>query len=315
MPIIVTTIQLQPETRARLDDLKVYPRETYDAVLNRLLDAAYDPEPLSEETLKKFEEGIADMRAGRGRPLRGGCPGARPGMNWRGIILPGAERDFNRIPDPAARRIKDELCPGRRAVSPISWQETERTEEQSDPFPSRGAIPSNPHNRGEYGGHRRDRGRRPEQDRPEPSIRRKIARSIPARADRFPQTQARLAADPHTRRRLSFAHAAACRGRVARERHVLWILSATTNEMSADREERPRRKEPACSPEESERSGCSTEPSPGDAPPLPAQRILDRSPDLHPGTSLSAFRITTTPGHQARSKVSKRNSDTGAPSK
>ncbi|QYZ78110.1 type II toxin-antitoxin system RelE/ParE family toxin [Methanofollis formosanus] len=30
-------------------------------------------------------------------------------MIWRLIILPGAERDFNRIPDPDARQIKEEL--------------------------------------------------------------------------------------------------------------------------------------------------------------------------------------------------------------
>ncbi|KUG19447.1 hypothetical protein ASZ90_010834 [hydrocarbon metagenome] len=56
-------------TKARLDALKVHPRETYDEALNRLLDLAYDPEPLSEETLQKIEEAVADIRAGRGRPV------------------------------------------------------------------------------------------------------------------------------------------------------------------------------------------------------------------------------------------------------
>jgi len=49
--------------------MKLHPRETYDETLNRLLDMAYDPEPLSEETLQRIEESIADMRAGRGRPF------------------------------------------------------------------------------------------------------------------------------------------------------------------------------------------------------------------------------------------------------
>jgi predicted transcriptional regulator len=66
---MATTIQLQPKTKARIDDLKIHPRESYDETLNRLLDAVYDPEPLSEETLQRIEEGIADMRAGRGRQL------------------------------------------------------------------------------------------------------------------------------------------------------------------------------------------------------------------------------------------------------
>jgi predicted transcriptional regulator len=66
---MATTIQLRPETKARLDAVKVHPRESYDDALNRLLDAVYDPEPLSEESLRKIEEGIADIRAGRHRPF------------------------------------------------------------------------------------------------------------------------------------------------------------------------------------------------------------------------------------------------------
>ncbi|KUG19906.1 hypothetical protein ASZ90_010365 [hydrocarbon metagenome] len=48
---MVTTIRLRPETKSRLDALKTHPRESYDETLNRLLDMAYDPEPLSEEKL------------------------------------------------------------------------------------------------------------------------------------------------------------------------------------------------------------------------------------------------------------------------
>ncbi len=35
---MVTAIQLHPETKSRLDDMKIHPRESYDEVLNRLLD-------------------------------------------------------------------------------------------------------------------------------------------------------------------------------------------------------------------------------------------------------------------------------------
>ncbi|NLN09722.1 MAG: hypothetical protein GX186_09000 [Methanoculleus thermophilus] len=48
---------------------KIYPRETYDEVLSRLLEMACDPEPLFKETLRRIEEDIADIRAGRCRPL------------------------------------------------------------------------------------------------------------------------------------------------------------------------------------------------------------------------------------------------------
>jgi hypothetical protein len=34
---MITTVQLNPETRARLAELKASPRETYDEVLNKLL--------------------------------------------------------------------------------------------------------------------------------------------------------------------------------------------------------------------------------------------------------------------------------------
>jgi hypothetical protein len=66
---MATTIRLRPETKAHLDAEKVHPQESYDNVVGRLLDAAYDPEPLSKETLQRIEESIADIRAGWYRPF------------------------------------------------------------------------------------------------------------------------------------------------------------------------------------------------------------------------------------------------------
>ena len=57
-------------TKALLDDLKINPRETYDNVVRRLAESAYDDEPLSEEEIAAMEEGIADIKAGRVRSLR-----------------------------------------------------------------------------------------------------------------------------------------------------------------------------------------------------------------------------------------------------
>ena len=65
----MTTIQIQPTTKERLETVKTHPRETYDEVVNRLLDMACDQEPLSEETLKKIEEGIRDIRQQKTRTL------------------------------------------------------------------------------------------------------------------------------------------------------------------------------------------------------------------------------------------------------
>jgi hypothetical protein len=64
-----TTIQIHSTTKTRLEGVKTHPRETYDEVVNRLLDMACDEEPLSEETLRKIEEGIRDIRRGKTRTL------------------------------------------------------------------------------------------------------------------------------------------------------------------------------------------------------------------------------------------------------
>ncbi len=60
-----TTIQIQPVTKERLDELKVHPRESYDSVVNRLIECAIDDEPLSDETIAALEEAVADIKAGR----------------------------------------------------------------------------------------------------------------------------------------------------------------------------------------------------------------------------------------------------------
>ena len=66
----VTTVRVKAETKALLDDLKRFPRETYDDVVKRLAEAAYDDEPMTPDEIKAMEEGIADIKAGRLRSLR-----------------------------------------------------------------------------------------------------------------------------------------------------------------------------------------------------------------------------------------------------
>ncbi|MEN6519411.1 MAG: hypothetical protein ABFC38_14765 [Methanospirillum sp.] len=56
-------------TKARLDQLKLHPRETYDDVIARLTDIAIDDEPLSGETLEHLGRSEEDVRAGRTRRL------------------------------------------------------------------------------------------------------------------------------------------------------------------------------------------------------------------------------------------------------
>lgn len=70
MIVSTTTVQLRSETKAKLDDLKIHPRETYDALISRLADAAYDDEPLSEEEIEAIRRSEEDIRSGRVRSLR-----------------------------------------------------------------------------------------------------------------------------------------------------------------------------------------------------------------------------------------------------
>jgi len=56
---------MRADTKALLDDLKLTPRETYDDVVRRLAEAAYDDEPMTPEEIEAMEEGIADLKAGR----------------------------------------------------------------------------------------------------------------------------------------------------------------------------------------------------------------------------------------------------------
>jgi len=66
----MTTVQLRPETKEKLDDLKLHPRETYDELIDRLADAAYDDEPLSDDEIEAIRESENDIKAGRVRSLR-----------------------------------------------------------------------------------------------------------------------------------------------------------------------------------------------------------------------------------------------------
>ncbi|KXS40169.1 MAG: hypothetical protein AWU58_1999 [Methanohalophilus sp. T328-1] len=55
-----TTIKVDSEVKNNLDNLKLFPRESYNEVLSRLVGMAYDEEPLSEDTLKRVEEALHD---------------------------------------------------------------------------------------------------------------------------------------------------------------------------------------------------------------------------------------------------------------
>ena len=60
-----TTIQIRKELKKKLEELKVYPNETMDQLIERLADNKIDNEPLSDDEIKEIEDGLADIKAGR----------------------------------------------------------------------------------------------------------------------------------------------------------------------------------------------------------------------------------------------------------
>ncbi len=59
-----TTIQLSKEMKETLEGMKLHPRETYEEVLERLLE---DLRELSEQTKKEIEQAIREIKAGKYR--------------------------------------------------------------------------------------------------------------------------------------------------------------------------------------------------------------------------------------------------------
>lgn len=57
----ITTIQLKEETKKLLESLKIHPRETYEDVIERLLE---DLKELNEQTKAEIEEARKEIEAG-----------------------------------------------------------------------------------------------------------------------------------------------------------------------------------------------------------------------------------------------------------
>jgi len=64
IPVAITTIQLSKETKKTLESMKLHPRETYEEVLERILE---DLRELSEQTKKEIEQAIREIKAGKYR--------------------------------------------------------------------------------------------------------------------------------------------------------------------------------------------------------------------------------------------------------
>jgi predicted transcriptional regulator len=62
---MVTTIQLDEKTKEELEKVKLFPRETYNEVIIRLIMTSQEETELSEETIKNIEKALDDVKKGR----------------------------------------------------------------------------------------------------------------------------------------------------------------------------------------------------------------------------------------------------------
>ena len=60
-----STIKLSKKLKNELRKQMNHSRETYEAVIVRLLKITQEDDVLSEEVIKNIEEGVADIKAGR----------------------------------------------------------------------------------------------------------------------------------------------------------------------------------------------------------------------------------------------------------
>lgn len=63
---MVTSIQLENKTKSRLEKMKIFPKESYNDVVNRLLNVAEDDEGvLSPQTIKDLEKALSEVKSGK----------------------------------------------------------------------------------------------------------------------------------------------------------------------------------------------------------------------------------------------------------
>jgi len=62
---MVTTIQLEERIKNKLEEIKMYPRETYSRIIERLIQLSSEEEELSTETIKNIEHALEDVKKGR----------------------------------------------------------------------------------------------------------------------------------------------------------------------------------------------------------------------------------------------------------
>jgi len=59
---MVTSIQLENKTKTKLEKMKIFSRESYNDVVNRLLKIAEDDDVLNAKTIKDLEDALSDVK-------------------------------------------------------------------------------------------------------------------------------------------------------------------------------------------------------------------------------------------------------------
>ena len=59
-----SSIYIREDLKTQLNNLKRHPKESYNDVIERLVNLTVDDEPLSAEAIKGLEEGLEDIKAG-----------------------------------------------------------------------------------------------------------------------------------------------------------------------------------------------------------------------------------------------------------
>jgi predicted transcriptional regulator len=60
-----TTVCLEPRVKEMLNGLKTHREESYNSVIERIANIAYDNEPLTNSEIEGIEESLRDIKAGR----------------------------------------------------------------------------------------------------------------------------------------------------------------------------------------------------------------------------------------------------------
>jgi predicted CopG family antitoxin len=59
-----SSIYIREDLKTQLNSLKRHPKESYNDVIERLVDLAVDDEPLSEDAIAGLEESLKEVRQG-----------------------------------------------------------------------------------------------------------------------------------------------------------------------------------------------------------------------------------------------------------